>query len=189
MAKNAKVIFHDLSSIVLSIFEKTGVNFKNQVSTTATYLSGGLDLNIRKATLAKIGGIKGALLQKMDIDQVVFYAEIDFDALMSQINRKLVVEELSKYPEVRRDLSIVLDENVSFEEVKKITYTIDNKLIKSINVFDIYSGENLEKGKKSYSVNYILSDTESTLKDTVIDNLMNRLIDAYEAQLKAVIRR
>jgi phenylalanyl-tRNA synthetase beta chain len=189
LAKNAKVIFHDLSSIVLSIFEKTGVSFKNQVSTTATYLSGGLDLNIRKATLAKIGAIKGALLQKMDIDQVVFYAEIDFDALMSQINRKLVVEELSKYPEVRRDLSIVLDENVSFEEVKKITYTIDNKLIKSINVFDIYSGENLEKGKKSYSVNYILSDTESTLKDTVIDNLMNRLIDAYEAQLKAVIRR
>ncbi len=189
LEKNITIQFHNLSSIVLSILEKTGVDFKNQIKTTASYLSGGLDLNLRKENIAKIGAIKGQLLQKIEIDQVVFYAEIDFDVLLSQINCKLVVEELSKYPEVRRDLSIVLDQNVSFDEVRKLTDTIEKTLIKSINVFDIYSGENLEKGKKSYSVSYILSDSESTLKDSVIDGLMNRLIDAYESKLNAVIRR
>lgn len=188
-SQSAKQHFHVLSSAILSILEKTGVQFKNQAKTSASYLSGGLELNLRKENLVQLGAVKGKLLDSMEIDQAVFYAEINLDALFSQINRKLVVDELSKYPEVRRDLSIVLDQNIGFDDITKITYSIDKQLIKSINVFDVYEGENLEKGKKSYSVSYILSDNEATLKDTVIDNLMTRLIDAYESQLNAVIRR
>jgi phenylalanyl-tRNA synthetase beta chain len=187
--KEAKVQFNNLAQAVLSILEKSSLKLKNQTKTEKTIFSAGLDFNLKKGKIASLGAVKAQLLEKMDIDQVVFYAEIDLELLISQQNKNLVAEELSKYPEVRRDLSLVIDKNVTFEEIRKATQSIGSQLIKSTNVFDVYVGENLEQGKKSYSVSYILSDTENTLKDEVIDGLMNKLIQLYEKQLGAVIRR
>ena len=133
--------------------------------------------------------IKNNLTEALDIEQTVFYAELDFDFLCQASTNKLKAEELSKFPRVRRDLSIVLDESATFQEVKRVALKTEKKLLKKINVFDTYQGENLEKGKKSYSVSFLLEDSEKTLTDKVIDKTMNKLISAFEREIDAIIRR
>ncbi len=102
---------------------------------------------------------------------------------------KIVFEELAKFPEVRRDLSLVLNISTTYDEILKIAQKTERTLLKSVNVFDIYEGENLGEGKKSYSVSFVLQDTNRTLTDKVIDKTMNRLISAYESEIGAIIRK
>lgn len=187
--KSSKLDFHNLSNAVLGVLEKTGLKFKEQSNTVNKNYSAGLDLNLHQGLLVSLGAIQGKLLSKIDIDQPVFYAEFDYDLVLKQISKKLVAKELSKYPEVRRDLSVVLKKSTSFDEVRKVAQKVENRLITAVNVFDVYEGENLGEDKKSYSVSFTLQDKEKTLKDSVIDKVMNKLIDAFEKNLEAVIRR
>jgi len=109
----------------------------------------------------------------MDIDQEVFYADLNWDALLAELgNYKIQYSEISKYPEVKRDLALLLDKNVTFAEIEKIAYETERKLLKKVTLFDVYEGKNLEAGKKSYAVNFLLQDETKTLTDNQIDSIM-----------------
>ncbi|MCU0324939.1 MAG: hypothetical protein MUF45_06755 [Spirosomaceae bacterium] len=139
--------------------------------------------------MAHLGQVKKQHAKLTDIKQTVLYAEIDWDYLLKQYSPAIEFQEIPKFPEVRRDLSLVIDKTVSFEQIEKLAYRTERNLLTAINVFDIYEGENLGADKKSYSVSFTLLDMEKTLTDDVIDKSMQKLITAYEKELGAVIRK
>ena len=133
--------------------------------------------------------MKNNLTKLADVKLPVFYADFDWNYLLKNYSEAVQFQEISKFPEVRRDLSLVIDKIISFEQIEKIAIKNEKNLLQTVNVFDVYEGENLGEGKKSYSVSYILQDFEKTLTDDIIDKTMQRLINAYERELGAVIRK
>ena len=107
---------------------------------------------------------------------------------MAHYQHELTYEDLPKYPEVRRDLSLILARTVSFEDIQRAAYQIAPKLLKDINVFSVYEGENIGEGKKSYAISFILQDERQTLTDKVIDKTMRKLIDRFRESFEAIIR-
>jgi phenylalanyl-tRNA synthetase beta chain len=103
-------------------------------------------------------------------------------------NSKVTYQDIPKYPEVKRDLALLLDKTVTFQEVEKTAFDVERKLLKKVVLFDVYEGKNLEPGKISYAVNFTLQDAEKTLQDKQIDNVMQRLIQAFQEKLGATIR-
>lgn len=139
--------------------------------------------------LAKLGSIQVGLLKKFDIDTDVFYADILWKTLLDQTKKsKVSYSELSKYPEVRRDLALLLDKSVRFAEIEKIALATEKKLLKNVSLFDVYEGKNLPQGKKSYAVSFTLQDETQTLNDKLIEGIMNKLIKNFETQLGASLR-
>ena len=140
--------------------------------------------------MAVLGSIKKSVLKEFDVKQDVFAAEIDWNQVLKLIrNRKIVYQEISKFPEVRRDLSMVLNTEVTYEQLVKLAEKTERKLLKNINLFDVYQGDKIEKGKKSYALSFILQDDEKTLTDSQIDKVMNNLMKAFESELGAKIRQ
>jgi phenylalanyl-tRNA synthetase beta chain len=109
--------------------------------------------------------------------------------LVKQYSASVSVAEVPRFPEVRRDLSLVIDKSVSFKTIKQLATAQERRLLKSVNVFDVYEGENIGADKKSYSVSFVLQDENTTLTDVVIDKTMQRLMQAFEKELNAVIRK
>ncbi|MFN6947011.1 MAG: phenylalanine--tRNA ligase subunit beta, partial [Cytophagaceae bacterium] len=182
------VDFYDLKVFIEMLFNKTGIaDFK--VEDADGIFSFGVNYSVNNRLIASYGKVQDKILKKTDIKQAVYYAEIDFDSLMRMMDTSLVYQEVSKFPEVRRDLSLVLDKKVSFGEIESIARKFEKRLLQDINVFDIYEGENLGDNKKSYSVSFILQDYEQTLTDKVIDKTMDKLMSAFEKELGAVIRK
>ncbi|NBW03109.1 MAG: phenylalanine--tRNA ligase subunit beta, partial [Cytophagia bacterium] len=124
-----------------------------------------------------------------DVKQEVFYADFDWDYWVKQEKVDFVYQEISKFPEVRRDLSLVINKEVSYQAIQRIAEQVEKNLLKSVSVFDVYEGKNLGEGKKSYSVSFMLQDENQTLTDKVIDATMDRLIQRFEKELGAVIRK
>jgi len=149
----------------------------------------GLELHLNKRKVATIGLVNTAFAKHFDLKQPVYYAELHWEYLIKKYKPELKVKEISKFPEVRRDLSIVLDTQTTFAEVERIAFATEKKLLQKVNVFDVYTGENLGEGKKSYSVSYMLQDANQTLTENEIEGVMEKLIAAYEKQLNAVIRK
>jgi phenylalanyl-tRNA synthetase beta chain len=129
------------------------------------------------------------LAQKFDVKQEVFFADFDWDYWVKQEKTDFVYQEISKFPEVRRDLSLVINKEVSYQAIQRIAEQVEKNLLKSVSVFDVYEGKNLGEGKKSYSVSFMLQDESQTLTDKVIDATMDRLIQRFEKELGAVIRK
>ncbi len=143
-----------------------------------------------RTPLVRLGKVAPKLAGLADVKQEVFWAEIDWEQLLSLYsNQEVRFEPISKFPEVRRDLSLVIDKKVLFEEIRRITERQENSLIKRTGVFDVYEGDKIESGKKAYALSFILQDEEKTLTDKVIDKTMQRLINTFENQLGAVIRK
>lgn len=151
----------------------------------------GLQYHRGKQILAEFGRVHGGILRKMDIKQEVYFADIQWDSIYKTANKsKIHVQDLPKYPFVRRDLALVLDKAVSFGDVVKIAKKQAKKLLKDVNLFDVYENdEQIGKGKKSCAVSFIFQDEQKTLKDKDIEKLMNKLVKTYEIQLNATIRR
>ncbi len=139
--------------------------------------------------IATFGKVKTALLKTFGIKQEVFFAELNAALLFQSSNPKLVVKEVPRYPEVRRDLSLVLDRNVSFEEIRQLILNTEKRLIREIITFDVYEGDKIPAGKKAYAMGFTLLDETKTLTDEEIDAVMNRLMNALEKSLGAVIRK
>lgn len=197
IANNKPIEFHDMSSIVLKLIEKfTNTRYKS-VSLNEDIFKYGLaiELQNRQANLpadrvAKIGLLHKNVTKQLSIDQDVIYAEVYFERLLSLNEQEFNVEEISKFPEVKRDLSLVLDNSVTFEQVMEIANQREfSGLLKNINVFDYYVGEKIEKDKKAYALSFILQDKTKTLTDKVIDKFMNRLMNKFESDLGAIIRQ
>jgi phenylalanyl-tRNA synthetase beta subunit len=124
-----------------------------------------------------------------DIDNEVYYAEINWKELMKAIkSAKVNFKELSKFPAVKRDLALLIDKNIQFAEIEKIAYETEKKLLKEVELFDVYEGKNLEPGKKSYAVSFLLQDESATLNDKQIDKIMSKLIANLENKLGAKLR-
>ena len=139
--------------------------------------------------IAELGVVAYKLTKNMGITNEVFFADIYWDNLLKAV-KKYVVEykEISKYPAVSRDLALLVDKTVEFEQIKEIAYSTEKKLLKAVELFDVYEGKNLPEGKKSYAVNFILQDEQKTLNDKQIDSIMKKLIDNLTKRLNAELR-
>ncbi len=183
---------YELKAYVMNIFLRLGVNLgatvvspvQNNVFSIAQSIQtrGGKDL-------VTFGIITRKLLKAFDIDNEVYYADINWNELMKAIrSSKVNFTELPKFPAVKRDLALLLDKNISFAEIEKIAFETERKLLKSVELFDVYEGKNLESGKKSYAVSFILQDETATLNDKVIDRIMQKLIANLTSRLNAQLR-
>jgi len=189
MGKQQPSDFHTLLKAVEKIFKALNIEGLQQHTTESQLLGYGLSYHAGKSKLADVGIVKPNLLLKMDIEQPVFYAEIAWGNLLKRYNKHFHTTEISKFPEVRRDLSLLMDKSLTFQEVKDVAYKTEKKLLKRINVFDVYQGPNLGEGKKSYSVSFILQDADKTLTDKQIDKTMKKLIGRFEQELSIIIRQ
>ena len=136
-----------------------------------------------------MGQISNKLCKTMGIKQEVFFAEIDFDLLVKATRKhKITVTELSKYPEVKRDLALLVDKGVNFSALRAVAFATEKKLLKSVALFDVYEGDKLPEGKKSYALSFVLEDKSQTLTDKAIERTMSNLQAAFEKQCGASIR-
>ncbi len=149
----------------------------------------GLEYQLNTRTIISAGKVKATHLKYAGLKQEVFYAEIDWEYILRKYSPDSKFTEIPRFPEVRRDLSLVIDQSMQFDQIERVATQTERKLLKSVNIFDIYAGDKLAEGKKSYSVSFILQDEQKTLEDKQIDKTMNRLIDAFEKELSAEIRR
>lgn len=149
----------------------------------------GIQYALNQVVFAQLGSLNSKLLHKFDIKNQVYFANFNWDLVLKLIkSNKLVCEELPRFPEVRRDLSLVLNKDVKFEQLKSIALKTEKKLLKSVNLFDVYEGDKIAEGKKSYAVSFILQDADKTLTDSEIDAIMKRILQAYEKELGAQLR-
>ena len=187
--KSAPASFHQLAGAVQQVLAALG--FGNYASRPVEhpYLAGGLTLLVHNRPVAQLGAVAPAVLRQLDVNQPVWYAELDWDGLMRKYKDTLVARELPRFPEVRRDLSLVVDRAVTFDQLRQIARRAEKKLLQDLNVFDVYEGEALGAGKKSYSVSFTLQDPTQTLTDQAIDQVMQRLIQQFEQQAGALIRK
>lgn len=139
--------------------------------------------------IAELGIVAYKLTKNMGITNEVFFADIYWDNLLKAVKKHVVeYKEISKYPAVSRDLALLVDKTVEFEQIKEIAYSTEKKLLKAVEIFDVYEGKNLPEGKKSYAVNFILQDEQKTLNDKQIDSIMKKLIDNLTKRLNAELR-
>ena len=175
-----------------NIFDRLGIDRKSLIveNYSDDLIVEGLTMTTRGGKLlATLGVVSRSVNKKMDIDCDVFYADLEWNNLMSAIKKhKVSYEEISKFPEVKRDLALLLDKSVTFADIARIANDTERKLLKNISLFDVYEGKNLPEGKKSYAVSFILQDMNKTLTDTQIDGIMNKFIKNFEEKLSAKIR-
>lgn len=183
---------YELKAYVLNIFSRLGVNLGAMVfgNLSDDIYSVAISIHTRGGKLVATFGVLSKKLQKaFDIDNEVYYADINWKELMKAIKgKKVTYTEISKFPAVKRDLALLIDKKVQFAEIEKIAYETDKKLLKSVELFDVYEGKNLEAGKKSYAVSFVLQDENATLNDKQIDKLMQKLIANLQNKLDAKLR-
>ena len=183
---------YELKAYVLNIFSRLGVNLGAMVfgNLSDDIYSVAISIHTRGGKLVATFGVLSKKLQKaFDIDNEVYYADINWKELMKAIKgKKVTYTEISKFPAVKRDLALLIDKKVQFAEIEKIAYETDKKLLKCVELFDVYEGKNLEAGKKSYAVSFVLQDENATLNDKQIDKLMQKLITNLQNKLDAKLR-
>lgn len=181
--------FFYFKGIVSIVLERLGINkFKTEPFTNDVF-SEGLKLSLGKNGLVEFGLLKKNILKYFDIDSPVFYADFNWDTILKVTNGKPIkINAISKFPEVRRDFALLLDDTVTFESIYNIAKQTEKNLLKEINLFDVYEGKNLPKGKKSYAVSFTLLDERKTLTDKQIDKVMNALLKNFEEKLGAELR-
>lgn len=187
--KNESVKFHDLYSAVLKIFNKFNAESIENEEFHNDCFDYGLKLKIKQKEVAELGKLSKKTLKLSGLKQDVFYANINWNALLKMVNVNIQFEPVSKFPEVKRDLSLVIDDHVSYDEIKKISLKQAQYLISKIDVFDVYQGDKIEKGKKAYALSFTLQDKTKTLTDKIIDKTMEKLMKAFENEIGAIIRK
>lgn len=187
--KSTPVSFYDMGQFIHQLLIKAGWPDVKQHTISDPLFDYAVQLERGNQVLGKYGKVKATLQRDFGLKQEVFYAELDTDLLFRQANPKLVVKEVPRFPEVRRDLSLVLDRSVSFEEVQKLVRATEKRLIREIITFDVYEGEKIPEGKKAYALAFTLQDESKTLTDEEIESTMQRLMEAFEQKLGAVIRK
>lgn len=180
--------FADIYSTVEAILEKLNVQAGDlSMIETAPYAYG-LKIMLGQKELATIGLLDDKILKQAEVRQEVWFADLNWDLLCKKATGLKKFEEISKFPEVRRDLSLVIDKTVSYDQVKTVATKFGGKLLKRIGVFDVYQGDKIDAGKKAYALSFHLQDQENTLTDKVIDKTMSKLIQAFEKEVGALIR-
>ena len=200
--KEEKTSFYQLRAYVNNILVRLGVDVNKLTLEPAVdpqgdkscgiveCFSDGLVLKAQNGkSLGYIAIVARGLLKQFDIDQEVYYADLYWKELLKMNKQyKAVINDLPKYPEVKRDFALLVDKNIEFADLARAAFGTEKKLLKNVFLFDVYEGKNLEEGKKSYALSFILQDPESTLKDTQIEHIMNRLKATFEEKFHATLR-
>ena len=189
MEASKPVSFHHLMQPVETLLGELRIKGYEISESEDSLFDYGVQIELNTKIVGKVGLIKSKILKGFEINQGVFYAELDWKSLLKAAKTGGQFEPISKYPEVRRDLSLVLEDRISFREIRKIAFKSERKLLNRINVFSVYKGANLGDGKKSYALSFYLQDKEKTLNDKQIDKVMNSLITAFENEAGALIRK
>ena len=185
-----KSALHHVYSTVVALMKQLGVlEFETSPIENSQIYAYGLRVSVQKKTCVEFGLINPDLAAKLDVKQEVFLADMDWDYWGKKEKGNFVYQEISKFPEVRRDLSLVIDRSISYNEIYKLSSLTEKQILKNVAIFDVYEGKNLGEGKKSYSVSFTLQDETQTLTDKVIDATMERLIARFEKELSALIRK
>jgi phenylalanyl-tRNA synthetase beta chain len=183
---------YELKAYILNIFRRLGFNLNNLVvgeysddllsQALTVYSEGGKKLGV-------YGIVQSKVCKMADIEEDVYFADLNWNTILAELSTHNVqYTELSKFPEVKRDLALLIDKNIVFAEIEKIAYETERKLLKKVNLFDVYEGKNLEPGKKSYAISFILKDDGKTLTDNQIDAIMKKLQVNFETKLGAKLR-
>ncbi len=184
--------FYELKAYVDNILRRIGLNSGTVVmhGSDNNIFSKGIAIENRGGKLlVEMGVVSKSLLKASGIDAPVYYADLNWSALAKAVRKnKVGYKEISKYPPVSRDLALLLDKSVDFAQIEQIAYQTEKKLLKNVELFDVYEGKNLPEGKKSYAVNFILQDEGKTLNDKQIDAVMNKLISNIRGKLGAELR-
>ena len=136
-----------------------------------------------------MGAVSQKIIKAFDLKQPVYFAEIEFDRLVKATKKhKIAAEELSKFPEVRRDLALLVDKSITFSQLRDIAFSTEKKLLKNVALFDVYEGDKLPEGKKSYALSFILEDKTQTLNDKTIERTMANLQKQFEVRAGAQVR-
>lgn len=183
---------YELKAYVENILKRLGLDLNNLVvgHLTNELYAAALSIHTKGGKeLATLGSIAKKQLKAFDIDNDVFYADLNWKELMKATRSvKISYKELSKYPSVKRDLALLIDTKVLFSEIEKIAYDTEKRLLKEVSLFDVYQGNKLEAGKKSYAVSFLLQDETQTLTDKMIDKIMSKLVKNLEEKLDAKLR-
>jgi len=184
-----KTDFFYIKGIVESLFERLGIHDLETAPLSGSIYAEGLTCGKNGRPLASYGLVSKSILKKFDLKQDVFHADFDWDAILESIStQNIVFREIPKFPEVTRDFALLLDDSTSFQKVYDIAWQTEKKLLKRVNLFDVYTGENLPEGKKSYAVSFTLADESKTLTDKQIDKIMGKLLSQYQKELGAELR-
>jgi phenylalanyl-tRNA synthetase beta chain len=192
VAAEEKSSVYELKAFVENVFARLGFTMRKLVvgEYANDLLSEALTVYTRSGKQLAVYGIVSPKIRKMmDIDAEVYFADLNWNAILAELgDQKVRYTELAKFPGVKRDLALLLDKSVTFAEIEKIAFETERKLLKSVNLFDVYEGKNLEEGKKSYAVSFVLQDETKTLTDGQIEPIMKKLQGNFETKLGAKLR-
>lgn len=189
---NSKITTSDffyVKGTIEAILQRLGLNRLKSAPVKSDVFSEGMCFSLGKKKLVDFGLVKKSVLKHFGISQNVLFADFNWDAIIEMAKHNTIkFKAIPKYPEVRRDFALLIDNNVTFEDIHKIAKQTEQNLLRNVNLFDVYEGKNLPAGKKSYAVSFTLQDEHKTLNDKQIDKIMNKLQSNFESKLGAELR-
>jgi phenylalanyl-tRNA synthetase beta chain len=189
-SKGGKADFYFLKAVFEKILSVLGLKINAYIQEEINGLSSCLQARVKNEPVASLGMVNNRMLERFDIKQPVFFADLDWDRLLKlNGSSRIQYAGIPKYPSVQRDLSIVVEKGLKFEEVEKATYATKLNKLRSVNLFDIFESDKIGAGKKSLAISFTFLDEEKTLTDKEIDGMMGKIISAYEKELNADIRK
>ncbi len=181
--------FFYIKGIVTALFEQMGIKKTKEGALKNDVFSEGISIGTRKTTLVELGVLKKKVTKAFGLDTEVVYADFNWDAILEALaQRTFSLQSIPKFPQVKRDFALLLDEKVTFGDLKNTAQQTEKSLLKEINLFDVYTGDNLPEGKKSYALSFTLQDENKTLTDKQIDKIMNKLQSRFEKDFGAILR-
>jgi phenylalanyl-tRNA synthetase beta chain len=189
--KETPSTFYSIKTYAENILKRLGMDTGQlQISETGNELfRKGLQYQSNNKTVLEMGIVAEKWLKKFDIGSPVYYADLDWGRIIYEKRKhKVVFQELPKFPAVRRDLALLIDKGVQFNQIKESAFKIERQILRSVNLFDVYEGKGVPEGKKSYAVSFVLRDDNRTLKDKQIDKTMKKLLSAFERDFGAQLR-
>ncbi len=191
-AKEQNVSFYELKASVENVLTQAGVNIGELVCgelDSDLFDYGLVYLTKAGQVVVQLGAVSSALVNDAGIDTEVFFADMNWDVVLEVLkSHKVSYREISKFPEVKRDLSLLIADSVKFADLEELAYGVERKFLKAVSIFDVYKGDKLPAGKKSYALSFVLQDEAKTMKDKQVDRIMNNLIAAYKKEFAAEIR-
>ena len=181
--------FFYVKGIITAVLSRLGIENLKTTPVKNDVFSEGVSLSLGKIKLVDFGSVKRTVLKEFGIKQEVLFADFTWSNIIKLTgNKKIKVSELSKFPSVKRDLALLIDQNVQFKELFNSAFQSERKLLKEVDLFDVYEGDKLPEGKKSYALSFVLQDENKTLEDKQIDKIMNKLQQTFEKNFDAVLR-
>ena len=173
---------------VEAVLSRLGIQKTQNTPVTSDVFSEGIAISCGHNSLVEFGVVKKSILKHFGIKQEVFFADFNWAVILKMISNKIKYTEIPKYPEVRRDLALLIDQSVTYDSIYSIARQTEKALLKDINLFDVYEGKNLPEGKKSYALSFTIQDNSKTLTDVQIDKIMDKLQKNFETELGASLR-